>query len=64
VLDNVDESSSLLASLSTVMELLEGWIDKLTTNGVRWGTRFALVAALSHFRELLGSGCNVDLTDD
>jgi hypothetical protein len=53
-----------------VVELLEGWIDTTTTNGVHWGTRFALVAALLHFLklknelELLGSGCNVDQTKD
>jgi hypothetical protein len=35
VLDNVDESSFLAASLSTVVELLEGQIDVATTNGVR-----------------------------
>jgi hypothetical protein len=60
----------LATSLSAVVELLEGWIDVVTANGVRWGTRFALVAALSPFpeleakHELLGSGCNVDLIDD
>jgi hypothetical protein len=34
VLDNVDGSSSLAASMSTVVELLEGWIDATATNGV------------------------------
>jgi hypothetical protein len=52
VLDNVDESSPLATSLSVVVELLEGWIDTAVANGVRWGIRFALVAALSHFLEL------------
>jgi hypothetical protein len=70
VLDNIDGLSSLAASLSTVVELLDGQIDTTTTNGVCWGTRSTLVAAMSHFLELkselqlLGSGCNVDLTED
>jgi hypothetical protein len=70
VLGNVDESSSLAASLSVVVELLEGCIDASTANGVHWGTRSALVVTLSHFPELeikleqLRSTCNADLTDD
>jgi hypothetical protein len=42
----------------------------MDANGVCRGTRSALVAALSHFLELeaelelLGSGCNADLTYD
>jgi hypothetical protein len=70
VLDNIDGLSSLAASLSMVVELLDGQIDTTTTNGVCWGTRSTLVAAMSHFLELkselqlLGSGCNVDLTED
>jgi hypothetical protein len=42
----------------------------MAANRVRWGTRSALVAALSHFPELksklefLGFGQNVDLSDD
>jgi hypothetical protein len=70
VLDNVDESSSLVASLSAVVELLKGRFDTTTAKGVSWGTRSALVATLSHFPvleaelELLGSGCFADLTDD
>jgi hypothetical protein len=69
VLDNIDGPSSLAASLSTVVELLEGWIDTAATNGVRWGTRSALVAALSRFLELnsklvlLRSRHNADLID-
>jgi hypothetical protein len=51
VLGNADGSTSLAASLSMVVELLEGQIDTVTTNGVHWGTRFALVAALSLFLE-------------
>jgi hypothetical protein len=38
VLDGVDGSSSLATSLSMVVELLEGWVDTVTTNGVRCGT--------------------------
>jgi hypothetical protein len=70
VLGNIDESSSLAASLSAVVEQLEDQIDTMDANGVCRGTRSALVAALSHFLELeaelelLGSGCNVDLTYD
>jgi hypothetical protein len=70
VLDNVDRPSSLAASMSMVVELLEGWIDAEAANGVRWGFSAALVASVSHFLELksklelLGSGRNVDLTED
>jgi hypothetical protein len=62
MLDNADMSSSLAASMSTAVELLERRIDDTTTNGVRSWTRSALVAAMSHFQEpkseleLLGSG--------
>jgi hypothetical protein len=70
VLGNVDGLSSLAASLSMVAELLEGRIDTMAANGVRWGTQSALVVALSHFPELkselelLESRRNADLTDD
>jgi hypothetical protein len=70
MLDNINELSSPAASLSMVVELLEGWIDTADANGVRWGTQSTLVASLSHFLELetklelLRSGCNVDLTND
>jgi hypothetical protein len=53
-----------------VVELLEGWTDTTTTNGVHWGTWSALVSALLHFLklenelELLGSGRNADQTKD
>jgi hypothetical protein len=68
VLDNIDGPSSLAVSLSMVAELLEGQIDATTANGVCWGTRSALVTALSHILELkselklLGSGRNADRT--
>jgi hypothetical protein len=70
VLGNADRPSSLTTSLSMAAELLEGRIDTTTANGVRWGTRSVLVAALSHFPErkseleLLWSGQNADLADD
>jgi hypothetical protein len=38
VLGNADGPSSLVASLSMVVELLEGRIDTVATNGVCWGT--------------------------
>jgi hypothetical protein len=53
-----------------VVELLEGQIDAAAANGVRWGTRYVLVVALSYFPELksklelLGFRCNADLTED
>jgi hypothetical protein len=34
VLDNVDQPSSLVASLSTMVELLEDQIDAVAANGV------------------------------
>jgi hypothetical protein len=52
VLGNADGSSSLVACLSMVAELLEGRIDITVANGVHQGTRSVLVAALSHFPEL------------
>jgi hypothetical protein len=59
-----------VASLSSVVELLEGYIDVTPANGVRWGTWSVLAATLSHFSELglelelLGSGHSADLTED
>jgi hypothetical protein len=70
VLDRANEPSSLVAYLSMAAELLEGWVNAAAANEVHWGTQLALVATLSHFLELetdlelLGSGRNVDLTDD
>jgi hypothetical protein len=70
VLDNADGSSSVAVSLSTMVEPLEGRINTAVANGVHWGTRSSLVAALSHFPELnfelelLRSGRNVDLIED
>jgi hypothetical protein len=45
-----------------VAEEFENQINTVATNGVRWGTRYALVVVLSHFPKLepelvlLGSG--------
>jgi hypothetical protein len=70
VLDNADGPSSLTASMSTVAELLEGQIDAVFANRVRWGPCSTLVAVVSHFLELkielevLGSGRSVDLIED
>jgi hypothetical protein len=64
VLDGIDMPSSLAASLFMLVELIKGWVDTTTANGVRWGPRSMLVAALSYFLELktelglLGSGRN------
>jgi hypothetical protein len=38
--------------MSTIAELLEGQVDTVAANGVRWGTRSVLVAVLSHIPEL------------
>jgi hypothetical protein len=65
---DVDGSSSLAMSMSTVVGKLEVWIDAAGTNGVLWGSHSVLVATVSHFPELdanlkvLGSGCNTGLT--
>jgi hypothetical protein len=56
--------------MSTVAELLEGQIDTVAANVVRWGSRSTLVATVSHFPELdtdlevLGSGHSIGLTMD
>jgi hypothetical protein len=70
VLDNTDMSPSLVASMSTVVELLECRINFVAANGVRWQSHSVLVATVSHFpelkfeMELLKSGRNTDLTKD
>jgi hypothetical protein len=66
VLHNTDGPSSLATSLSMTQELLKGHVSATTTNGICWGIQSALVTALLHFSELelLGSGCNTDLTED
>jgi hypothetical protein len=72
VLDRADRLSSLAASLSMVVDLLEGRVDAAAANGVCCGTRATLVAVLSHFLELelepelelLESGRNMDQMED
>jgi hypothetical protein len=70
VLDQAEGPSSLAASLSTAVELLEGWVNATAVNGVCWGTRSALVTALSHFPELEAelelhrSVCNAAMLED
>jgi hypothetical protein len=70
VLDWDNKPSSLVASLSTSVELLEGRVDAVAANGVCCWTRSALVTALLHFPELeaelelLRSGCNMALRED
>jgi hypothetical protein len=62
--------SSLVTLLSSIMEPIEDRIDAMATNGIRCGTRSAIVGTLSHFPELktelelLGSGSSIDLTED
>jgi hypothetical protein len=70
VLGSADRPSSLVASMSMAAELLEGWIDAVTANGVCWRSCSAVVVAVLHFVELktelevLGSGHSADLTQD
>jgi hypothetical protein len=69
-LGSTDRSSSLPACLAMVVEQVENQINTAAANGVRWWTRSALVAILSHFPELepeldlLGSGRDAKLSDD
>jgi hypothetical protein len=49
VLERDDRPSSLMASLSSMAELLEDRIDVVAANEVHWGTRLVLPATLSHF---------------
>jgi hypothetical protein len=66
VLKGSNEVSSLVASLSSATDLNKGRVDAAAANGVHWGARLVLHAALSHFPELepelelLGSGYNAD----
>jgi hypothetical protein len=67
---SVNGLSSLATSMSAVAELLGNRIDAAATNGIRWGSRFVMVAVVSHFPELdtdlevLGSRCSMGLTSD
>jgi hypothetical protein len=70
VLGSADGLSSMVASMSTAGELLEGRIDAATTDGVYWGSSSVLVAVVSLFLELktkleeLKSVHNADMTKD
>jgi hypothetical protein len=70
VLDGASGSLLWRRRCPRLAEWLKGHIDVVAANGIRWGTKSALVAALSHFPELgpellvLGSGRNVDLMED
>jgi hypothetical protein len=55
VLGSVAGPSSLTASMSTTVELLERRIDVATANKVCYGTHSALVVIMSHFLELKAS---------
>jgi hypothetical protein len=61
--------SSLIASLSSTVDPIEGHVDEAAANGVHWGGRLAITTTLAHFPELepelelLGSGHNADLTE-
>jgi hypothetical protein len=69
VLKRSDESSSLVALLSSTADLIEGRVDATGANGFHWGARLALIIALSHFPEvepkleLHGPGHNADLIE-
>jgi hypothetical protein len=70
VLGDASVSSLLATSLSAVAVRLEGWIDAVATNRVRWGSCSAFVTAVSHFLELatdlevLGYGRNAGIAED
>jgi hypothetical protein len=70
VLQRVDGSSSLVMSLSLVVELLKGRIDVMAADRVHWGTQSVLADTLSPFPELVvdlelvGYGQSADLTKD
>jgi hypothetical protein len=70
ILGDTGGLSTLVASLAKMVKEVENRINTTAANGVRWGTRSALVVALSHFPELepelllLGSKREADLSDD
>jgi hypothetical protein len=49
VMGNTGGSTSLVASLAEAAREVENWINTAAANGVRWGTRSALVDVLSYF---------------
>jgi hypothetical protein len=52
VLGSADGPSFLVASVSTTVVLLEGWIDAMAAKRVRWWSRSTLVFTVLHFLEL------------
>jgi hypothetical protein len=50
VLDNVDGPSSLVASVSRAVDLLEGQIDAMAANGVHWGPVLCWLPSCHIFR--------------
>jgi hypothetical protein len=48
VLERLDWTSSLVATLSSAVELIEDHMDTMATNRYRWDTRSVLVATMSH----------------
>jgi hypothetical protein len=69
VLGSANGPSSLAASMSMAVELLEGQIDAVAANRVCWRSHSPLATAVSHFLELktelhvLGSRRSADLTE-
>jgi hypothetical protein len=63
VLERSDGTSSLAASLSSAVELLEDLIDGATSNGVHWGTWSVLDAWIwtQHRPDGGSGGCPLDL---
>jgi hypothetical protein len=63
------EASSLVVSLSSTMDLIEGHVDAAAASRVHWGARLALTTVLSYFPELepelelLRSVYNADLME-
>jgi hypothetical protein len=62
VLNRFDKASSLAATLSSTMDLIEGHVDAVATSGVHWGGS-TLITVLTHFPELelFESRYNADL---
>jgi hypothetical protein len=48
VLERLDWTSSLVATLSSAVELIEDHMDTMATNRYRWDIRSVLVATMSH----------------
>jgi hypothetical protein len=65
LLKGSDETSSLVVSLSTAVDLIEHRVIAAAANGTYWGARLVLTTTLWHFPELelLGFGHKRDLTE-